>query len=142
MNNLSKKDLIRAAGGLVWRDSPQGRQVLVIHRQRYDDWTLPKGKLDPGERWEEAALREVGEETGHKVRLDEFAGLTFYYHEGRPKVVLFWNMIPLDERPGNRSGSLDEGDVVSWLTSEEAIERLDYPDEIELVESESRRLGL
>ena len=53
-------DLIEAAGGVVVRDG----QVALVHRPRYDDWTLPKGKLDPGESFEEAALREVEEETG------------------------------------------------------------------------------
>ncbi len=139
MTEKTEKDLIRAAGGLVWREGACGPEVLVIHRQRYDDWTLPKGKLDPGERWEQAALREVAEETGYQVRLDGFAGLTFYYHDQRPKVVLFWNMIPQGESSDIKSGSPDEGDVVLWLTPEEASARLDYPGEIELVESEGRR---
>lgn len=56
MTNDSDKDLIHAAGRLVWRESARGPEVLVIHRQRYDDWSLPKGKLKTGERWEEAAF--------------------------------------------------------------------------------------
>ena len=58
-------DLIEAAGGVVVRDG----QVALVHRPRYDDWTLPKGKLDPGESFEEAALREVEEETGLRAHL-------------------------------------------------------------------------
>ena len=60
---------VKASGGVVWRrDGDGSRQVVVVHRPRYDDWSLPKGKLDPGESWEEAALREVEEEVGLRCR--------------------------------------------------------------------------
>src|SRR5262249_58956904 len=57
--DASHSEVIRAAGGLVWRESPRGRQIAVVHRPKYDDWTLPKGKLDPGESWQDGAVREV-----------------------------------------------------------------------------------
>ena len=61
---------VKASGGVVWRPAPDGGQELVIvHRPRYDDWSLPKGKLDSGESWEDAALREVEEEVGLRCRL-------------------------------------------------------------------------
>ncbi len=122
--------VIRAAGGIVWwRDSELWR-VAVIHRPKHQDWSLPKGKLDMWESWEEAAIREVREETGCEIRLGAFAGLTSYLAQGRPKVVLFWNM----ERIGDCHFEPDgEVDRVEWLAYGEAIERLDHPSEKELL---------
>src|SRR4051812_49902900 len=60
---------VKASGGVVWRRGERGVEVVVVHRPRYDDWSLPKGKLDPGEGWEQAALREVEEEVGLRCRL-------------------------------------------------------------------------
>ena len=77
----------------MWRTGPTGTaELAVIHRPKYDDWSLPKGKLKPGEGFREAALREVEEETGCRARLLLFAGITFYFVSRRPKVVLFWHM--------------------------------------------------
>ena len=61
-------DMIRAAGALLWQGPPERRLIAVVHRNRYDDWTLPKGKLKKGESWHEAALREIKEETGYEVQ--------------------------------------------------------------------------
>ena len=135
MSDNIEKEFIKAAGGLVWRDKEGGRQLLLIHRQRYDDWSLPKGKLEPGESWPEAARREVSEETGYAVTFQDFAGVTTYYDGRRPKVVLFWNMIvsgvdgalPADEE------SVDEVDQMVWVDAGEVTARLTYPDEKELV---------
>ena len=60
---------IRASGGVVLRDGPNGPEVLVVHRPRYDDWSLPKGKREPGETDEQCAVREVEEETGVRCSL-------------------------------------------------------------------------
>ena len=60
---------VKAAGGVVWRHGEGGVEIVVAHRPRYDDWSLPKGKLDKGESWEQAALREVEEEVGLRCRL-------------------------------------------------------------------------
>jgi 8-oxo-dGTP pyrophosphatase MutT (NUDIX family) len=135
LSQQSTEAFIKAAGGLVWRDTQGGRQLLIIHRQRYDDWSLPKGKLEPGESWPEAARREVSEETGYAVTFQDFAGVTTYYDGRRPKVVLFWNMIvsgvdgalPADEE------SVDEVDQMVWVDAGEVTARLTYPDEKELV---------
>ena len=81
-------DPIEAAGGVVVRDG----RVALVHRPRYDDWSLPKGKLDEGESWEEAALREVEEETGLRCELGPEVGRTRYRASGRPKVVRYWLM--------------------------------------------------
>jgi 8-oxo-dGTP pyrophosphatase MutT (NUDIX family) len=81
--------IIRAAGGLLWRTGKDGRRRLaVIHRPHREDWSLPKGKLKDGEHWEEAALREVEEETGCKARIASFAGAVHYVPKRTPKVVL------------------------------------------------------
>ena len=69
---------IRAAGGVLWRLSTDGAEILLIHRPRYDDWTLPKGKLKVHESWETAALREVLEETGYRASIMSFAGPVTY----------------------------------------------------------------
>lgn len=122
----SEIQLIRAAGGLLWRDSDRGRELLLVHRKRYDDWSLPKGKLEKGEAWEAAALREVAEETGYDVSLDDFAGVVSYVIGDSPKVVLFWNMeleIPDQQR---RIVSDGEVDRCEWLLVPDALKRLSY----------------
>lgn len=122
----SEIKLIRAAGGLLWRDSDRGRELLLVHRKRYDDWSLPKGKLEKGEPWEAAAVREVVEETGFEVSLDDFAGIVSYVIGGLPKVVLFWNM-ELNTRGGQRQLDSDgEVDRCEWLTIPDALKRLSY----------------
>ncbi len=132
--------LIRAAGGLVWRTNRGRREILVIHRARYDDWTLPKGKLREGERWEEAAVREVREETGYRVEIVSFANTLFYYVSESPKMVLFWNMTAGGRIPPAEhiTDSADEGDLVEWLTLEKALQRMTYEDEKELIAGESQ----
>ena len=118
----SGHDVIRAAGGLVWRKSRGGHEIAVIRREKYQDWTLPKGKLDPGETWEEAALREVREETGCKAKLLGFAGAVSYPTERGPKVVRYWHMM-LVGVPGKIENEVAE---LLWMSVSEARERLDY----------------
>ncbi len=123
--------VIRAAGGLVWRQTDSGPKIALIHRHRYGgDWSLPKGKLKEGESWEEAALREVREETGCQVKITSFAGSTTYTVDGVPKEVRFWNMIPMGEC---NPGSSDEVSEVVWLGPEEAVDKIDYPDQRKIV---------
>jgi 8-oxo-dGTP diphosphatase len=122
---------ILAAGGLLWRD-PSRRELCLVHRPRYDDWCLPKGKLDRGERFVEAVLREVREETGFESVLDTFAGELLYLVDGRAKTVLFWNLLPLGERPAGAPDP-DEVDEVRWFAVHEALAVLTYTDERQLV---------
>jgi len=110
---------VDAAGGVVERDG----RVLLVHRPRYDDWTFPKGKLDPGESFEDAALREVEEETGVRCTLGRELPPTSYEVNGRPKLVRYWLMSPdaeLDFAPN------DETDDIRWVTPDEARALLTY----------------
>jgi 8-oxo-dGTP diphosphatase len=110
---------VRAAGGVVVRDG----RVAVVHRPRYDDWSVPKGKLDEGEGFEEAALREVLEETGLRCVLREELEATHYHdRKGRPKVVRYWRM----EVQGGEFTPNDEVDELRWLAPEEARAHLTY----------------
>jgi 8-oxo-dGTP diphosphatase len=112
-------DRVDAAGGVVERDG----RVLLVHRPRYDDWSFPKGKLDPGESFEDAALREVEEETGLRCTLGRELPSTRYEAKGRPKLVRYWAMTPQEE-PGFEPN--DETDDLRWVTRAEALELLTY----------------
>ncbi|EMA05732.1 NUDIX hydrolase [Haloferax denitrificans] len=122
-----------AAGGLLRRDD--GRLCLV-HRPRYDDWSLPKGKLEPGETLVETAVREVREETRCNVDCDRFAGRYEYRvpdgagTPGGPKGVFVWHMRVADERPFEPDGEVD---ARQWVTPAEARQRLTYETERALV---------
>ena len=117
---------VPAAGGVVVRDG----LLAVVHRPRYDDWTLPKGKLDPGESFEEAAVREVEEETGFTCRLGPELGTSEYIGPGgRPKVVRYWKM---DVVEGEFRVN-DEVDELRWLSPREAVELLSHERDRELV---------
>lgn len=123
---MPNANIIEAAGGVVWRDGPRGRELALIHRPRYNDWSLPKGHREPSEAWAEAAVREVFEETGCQVELGEFAGTTNYLVKGIPKIVLYWHM-ELVQEPHYRPN--EETDQLIWLTIPEAWPLLTYPGE-------------
>ena len=123
-------DVIQAAGGLVWRNANGRKELLIIHRPKHDDWTLPKGKLEPGESWKEAALREVLEETVCQVEIENFAGCICYTPKDVPKIVLYWNMKLIDE--GNFKPN-KEVDQIRWLKVDEALAILGYQSERELI---------
>ena len=112
-------EVVRAAGGVVLANG----EVLLVHRPRYDDWSLPKGKLLAGETDEEAALREVEEETGLVCRLGaELATSEYVDARGRPKVVRYWLMEPVD----GVFEPHDEVDEVRWLPLDRVDEQLSY----------------
>ncbi len=124
---------VRAAGAAVWRRGPGGdRQWAIIHRPRYDDWSLPKGKLEEGESLEEAAVREVREETGVSGRLGPHAGTTRYLdNRGRTKTADYWVMEALDGTevfvPNH------EVDELRWLDSAEAAAMLSHDHDREIL---------
>lgn len=116
-------DEVRAAGGVVWRPAPGGREVLVVHRPKYDDWTFPKGKADPGEDDLDCARREVTEETGLTCRTGaEVASTSYIDHQGRPKRVRYWSM----EVVGGAFAPNREVDEVRWLARPAAAALLSY----------------
>lgn len=120
-------EVIQAAGGLVWRNSPRGRELILIHRTRYGpEWALPKGKLDPGEGWIQAALREVEEETGCRASIDRFAGGSVYAVNGTPKVVLYWHMDLLEQGPVQDTREVAD---LRWVSAEEALALLTHANE-------------
>jgi 8-oxo-(d)GTP phosphatase len=125
-------DLQRVAGGLVWRRAPDGPKLAVIHRPKRRDWSLPKGRLEDGETFAAAALREVAEETGCRAQLEEFAGYALCEAKRGPKIMMFWHMAV---RSTGRFRPSDEVDRLEWLDPGEAIARLDHPVERQIVKS-------
>ena len=130
---------IRAAGGVVWRpvDGPggdEGVEVALIHRPRYDDWSIPKGKLAPGESEVEGAIREVLEETGHRVRVGRPLGEARYLKTSngvtRPKVVRYWAM----RADGGSFSPSREVDELRWMSPAEAAELVTRDHDRDLLE--------
>lgn len=125
-----------AAGGVLWRpaDGSDGLEVAIIHRPEYDDWTLPKGKLEPGESLMEAAVREIWEETGYRGRVGTPLGAVYYLKETRngrfqDKVVHYWAVEA-------QRGSFTEGaevDGLAWVTPSCATRRVSYDIDREVI---------
>jgi 8-oxo-dGTP pyrophosphatase MutT (NUDIX family) len=124
--------VVRAAGGVVWSRWQGGLRVVVVHRPRYDDWSLPKGKAGPGESDADCALREVREETGLACSLGQDLG-TISYHDrhGRLKTVRYFAMEPL----GGGETPQHEVDEVRWLPLEEARRLLSYERDVGVLDA-------
>ena len=103
--------VVRAAGGIVVRDG----SVLLVHRPKYDDWSFPKGKLEGDESWEEAAVREVEEETGLRCEVGDLVGSTRYFVLHGPKEVRYYRMAGTGD-----AHAQNEVDEVRWAPVEEA----------------------
>jgi 8-oxo-dGTP diphosphatase len=135
--DVSPNPTVRAAGGIVLRRAPDGSwQILLVHRPRYGDWSLPKGKADPGERDEETALREVEEETGLRCTLGAPAGQTRYRDsKGRDKVVHYWLMEPESKAAAGDGAFVPNAEVdqVQWCSMAEAARTLTYPHDRKLL---------
>jgi 8-oxo-dGTP diphosphatase len=128
---------VRAAGGVLWRRSDDGVEVLIVHRPKYDDWTFAKGKLEPGEGFRDAARREVAEETGYSVEIgDELDPTTYIDGKGRSKLVRYWTMTIT----GGTFAVNDEVDQIRWVSVARAAQRLSYERDLPLLESFDRWL--
>jgi 8-oxo-dGTP diphosphatase len=117
---------IRAAGGVVLHEG----RVAIVHRPRHDDWSLPKGKLDAGESWEQAAVREVEEECSLRCRLDDELTTSRYTVGGRPKRVRWWRMSVVEDLGFAPN---EEVDQLRWASPEEAAQMLSYKADRELL---------
>ncbi len=115
---------MRAAGGAVWlRDPAGGLAVVLVHRAAYGDWSLPKGKVEAGETDEEAAIREVAEETSLVCRLGpELPSTRYRDRRDRPKVVRYWVMTVV----AGELAPQHEVDDAQWLPLAAARDKLSY----------------
>jgi 8-oxo-dGTP diphosphatase len=116
--------VVRAAGGVVLRRSPSGTlETVLVHRPAYHDWTFPKGKLLRGETEEEAAVREVEEETGLRCELGREVGTTSYRdQQGRQKTARYWEMTTVE----GKLAATNEVDEARWVPVEEAADMLTH----------------
>jgi 8-oxo-dGTP pyrophosphatase MutT (NUDIX family) len=120
---------------VVVREEHGVREVVVVHRPKYDDWTLPKGKAKPGETNEECAVREVEEETGFVCELGpELASSSYTDSLGRPKVARYWLMRPV----GGTLHPDDEVDDARWVSFHDAEELLTYERDRKVLRSAAR----
>lgn len=137
----SRRPPVLAAGALVWRLKNDKLQVLVVHRPRYDDWSFPKGKAEPGESMVLTAIREVAEETGRQIVLGRYLGKARRrLVSGRKKRTLYWAAQVLPEHgPGEglraavKPASKREIDKVRWWKVEKAARKLTHADDKRLL---------
>lgn len=131
-------DTIRAAGGVVWRRTAKGGvDVLLVHRVGREDWTLPKGKVEPGETEEACAVREVQEETALSPALGVEVGTVQYLDQrGRAKTVRYWSMEAVD----GVAAPQHEVDAVRWIPLATAPGELTYPRDRALLASCTRQI--
>jgi len=127
---MAKRGEILAAGTVVLRGEGSDCEVLVVHRPAYDDWSLPKGKLNPDEYGPVAAVRETLEETGYRARLLARLPDSRYEVAGRRKTVEWWLAAATDDPVADHDG---EADLIEWWSVAQAIARLSYPDDVRIL---------
>src|SRR6266702_1634621 len=123
--------LIRAAGAVAWRPGPDGAEILLVHRAKYDDWSLPKGKVEPGELLPVTACREVGEEAGAAITLGNRLAPVRYKVNGNPKRVDWWaaRVLSVDDSAVPNH----EVDQVTWLPLAQALKRVSYKQDVSVL---------
>jgi 8-oxo-dGTP pyrophosphatase MutT (NUDIX family) len=126
---------VRAGGAVVWRPAASGSQVALVHRPKYDDWSFPKGKLEPGEHVLLAAVREVAEETALQVTLGRRLAPVRYLNDGVPKRVDYWVATVTGAGALGGFEPTAEIDEVDWLAASGAAARLTYGHDVETLES-------
>ena len=130
MNDQPRDDVL-AAGAVLWRPAATGVETAVVHRPRYDDWSLPKGKLESGESMEQAAIREIREETGVSARLGPWlCDVRYTVVEGR-KLVRYWSAQAVESSDFVPGREIDE---LRWVTPEAATGLLSYARDVKVVE--------
>ena len=132
---MARNEIV-AAGAVCWRDRGGQREVALVHRNRYDDWSIPKGKVERGETFAEAAVREVAEEAGMAVALGPPLPAQRYTVNGRPKLVHYWAAGPI-----SRTAPFvpeHEVDQVQWWPLEQAAQRLSYRRDADLLDHVAR----
>jgi phosphohistidine phosphatase SixA/8-oxo-dGTP pyrophosphatase MutT (NUDIX family) len=137
---MARERIINAAGGVVWRKrAGSGRSeprvdVLVVHRPSYDDWTFPKGKVDPGEALQRAAVREIAEETGLRVRLGPRLVQVSYALAAGTKAVDYWSARVVGQDDATPFVPNKEVDEIRWVGLREAQALLTYQHDNEVLE--------
>lgn len=121
--------MILAAGAVLWRRADDGPEIALVHRPRYDDWSLPKGKLDRDETLPFAAVREIAEETGFAARLDGLLGEVHYEVPEGPKTVRYWSA----EALGGAFSPNDETDELRWCAPDAAAGLLSYRRDLDVL---------
>jgi 8-oxo-dGTP diphosphatase len=129
---IDDRTIVRGAGGVVYQLRAEHPEVLLIHRPRLNDWSFPKGRLDPGETSEACALREVLEETGYSCELStELPTVRYMAPSGQPKEVRFWRMLPAFPPLAGQAGGTTfqpnaEVDKIEWMDARDAFTRLTH----------------
>jgi 8-oxo-dGTP diphosphatase len=124
-------DVLLSAGAVLWRHAAGGIEVLLVHRAKYDDWSLPKGTREPGEHVLLTATREVIEETSVRPVLGPRLGTAEYLAHGRPKQVEYWSALSRDDR----AAASHEIDAVVWLPRPQALDLVSYAHDADLITS-------
>lgn len=128
---MSDTAVIQGAGVVLWRVSKKTTEIALVHRPRYDDWSLPKGKVEPGETHLACAAREAAEETGLEVVLGPEIGTAKYLAEGTPKEVRYWSAKAIGDSHGPRD--THEVDQVIWLSVSDAKKKVSVNDDREII---------